>query len=187
MASASIYKIRDRITGKCYIGCTTLPIDVRIYQHQKGGNNCSSQEVMASNTYEVEVLEKCALEHRFEREAWYINEFRDYVVNRTGLKVVREVRESRLANRKAYTATNIEAETKAEYDRKYKTEARKKEVMEYNQDYYDKNKARLTAKMDCECGGRYCQLTKTTHVRSKKHVIHAMEAQIEQIVVAVVI
>ena len=175
MASATIYKIRDRISGMCYIGCTTLPIDVRIYQHTMASNNCTSHAIMEAKAYEVEVLEKCALSNRFERESYYINEFRDYVVNKIGVKVIRDPRESRLDSRKQHSKTNIKADTPAEYHHKYKTEIRKKETTEYNQDYYDRHKERLTSKVDCGCGGRYCLLTKSQHEKCKKHIRFEME------------
>lgn len=175
MASASIYKIRDRVSGMCYIGCTTLPIDVRIYQHEKAGN-----PIMANKTWEMEILEKCPADCRFEREAHWITQYKDYVVNKVGVKAVREERPNRLENKLDYRPTNIEATTKAEYNRKYKTEVRKKEVQAYNQDYYDKNRARLTEKKQCGCGGRYCVLTKSTHMKSKMHIKWELETELEE-------
>lgn len=183
MASATIYKIRDRVSGKCYIGCTTLPIDVRIYQHlSASASDCTSRQVMEHNTYEVEVLEKCAAENRYAREAHYINEFRDYVVNRVGVRAPRGERPNRLDTKKEYVKTDIQADTKAEYRRKYKTEVRKAETQSYNQDYYDRNKERLTAKMTCGCGGRYCILTKSSHLKTKQHMQWEMQTEMEAFV-----
>lgn len=136
---------------------------------------------MQAKAYEVEVLEKCEASNRFDREAHYINEFRDYVVNKIGVKVVRDPRVNRLDNRKVYSSTDIKAETPAEYHHKYKTETRKKETTEYNQDYYDRNKERLTAKVECGCGGRYCVLTRSHHEKSKKHLRYVMESMIVQV------
>lgn len=174
MSSASIYKIRDRQTGKCYIGCTTLPIDVRIYQHEKAGN-----PIMANKTWDMEVLEKCAAPDRFEREQYWIYQFRANAINRMRS---REERPNRLEERKEYAATNIEAETKEEYNRKYKTEVRKKETQQYNQDYYDKNREKLIKKVECACGGRFCQLNKSQHLKTKRHVQWELETELAALI-----
>jgi len=174
MASASIYKIRNRITGKCYIGCTTLPIDVRIYQHEKAGN-----PLMADKAWDMEVLEKCAAEDRFEREHHWIQQFRSSAINKVGVRV-REERPNRLEQRKEYLPTNLDHTnmTKAEYNRKYKTEVRKKETQQYNQDYYDKNREKLTKKTQCGCGGSYCQLSRSQHLKTKRHVQWELETEL---------
>ena len=183
MATATIYKIRDRVSGKCYIGCTMLPLDVRVYHHQMGsGGECTAKQVMEHNTYEVEVLEKCAEDNRFERELHYINEFRDSVVNRVGVRAKREPREPRVkGKRNPYKKTDIQAESIEDYKTQYK-QTHKNEIKAYNQDYYDANKERLTAKTTCGCGGRYCQLTKSTHCKTKKHLEWEMKRELEAFV-----
>jgi len=183
MASAAIYKIRDRITGKCYIGCTTNPVDVRMWQHEKAGQASGAYEVMKDKAWDFEVLEKCCADLRFIREKHWIEQYKDYCVNRMGKPLERTYREDRLNNRGEYTHTGIDTEnmSKAEYNRKYKTEVRKKETQAYNQAYYDKNRERLTAKHDCGCGGRFCQLTRSQHFGSKKHLNWAMSQFVQQV------
>lgn len=172
MSSATIYKIRDRATGKCYIGCTKNAVDMRMYQHEKAGEASGAYEVMKNKSWEFEVLEKCCADVRFIREQHWINQYKEYCVNKMGRPLTRTYRKDRLENRNetAPTGMNFSEMSREEYNHKYKTEVRKKETQEYNAAYYDKNKERLTAKIDCECGGRYCRLTRSQHFGSKRHL-----------------
>ncbi|GMF24276.1 unnamed protein product [Phytophthora lilii] len=43
-------------------------------------------------------------------------------------------------------------------------------VAKSTKEYYEINKERLNAKIICDCGGRYSRMSKSTHVKSKKHL-----------------
>ncbi len=71
----SIYLIED-INDLKYIGSTTQKLNQRLTEHKhdkKRGNYCSSCELNLYNCIIIE-LEQCDLEHRKERERYYINE-----------------------------------------------------------------------------------------------------------------
>ena len=73
----NIYKITD-INGLCYVGSTTQTIKRRLANHRYHKNNkckskrpCSSCQLDLDNC-EIEVLETCKPEIRYEREKYYI-------------------------------------------------------------------------------------------------------------------
>lgn len=188
---ATIYQITDRETGKMYIGCTTKPIDVRIYQHQTNHSEakCSSYTIVSKGAYDVAILEKCPLETRFDCELGWIQKFGDKVVNKVGAQT-REITSNRVGNRPStYQKTGIKAESKDEYKKIYK-ETHKAAIQEYNGEYYAKNRTRLNEKVECAvCGGRYSKLTKWNHERTKRHENAAFAqqaAEVEQCVECVV-
>ena len=71
----NIYKITD-INGLCYVGSTRSDIRHRLANHTYSKNNnngyCSSHKLDLENC-EIEVLEVCKPEIRYEREKYYIN------------------------------------------------------------------------------------------------------------------
>lgn len=70
----SIYKITD-CTGLCYVGSTKQTVRKRLLSHiydKRNGKYCSSFKLDLDNC-ELEVLETCNPQVRFEREKHYIN------------------------------------------------------------------------------------------------------------------
>jgi hypothetical protein len=187
LGMAIIYRIRDKDTKQTYIGCTTLPLDVRLYNHQKQPGMTKAWQIIERKNYDVEVLETCEDCIKYAREVHYImSEPQDLVVNKMGKRP--EIKSDRVGKRpQKYAQRKIEAENMQEYHHKYKTEICKAQTQEYNVEYYEKNRERLTAKVDCpDCGGRYCQLTKSMHLKTKKHqVALALKAEMEACVVQI--
>jgi hypothetical protein len=71
----NIYKITD-INGLCYVGSTRQNIRHRLSNHtyrKKKGDNCCSSHKLDLDNCEIEVLETCNPEIRYEREKYYIN------------------------------------------------------------------------------------------------------------------
>jgi len=72
----NIYKITD-INGLCYVGSTRQNIRHRLANHcydKKKGKYYSSSKLDLDNC-EIEVLETCNPEIRYEREQYYIDRF----------------------------------------------------------------------------------------------------------------
>ena len=71
----SIYKITD-CTGLCYVGSTKHNVKKRLsnhcYEKRNGTGYCSSKKLDLDNC-DIQVLETCNPEVRYEREQHYIN------------------------------------------------------------------------------------------------------------------
>ena len=73
-----VYKITCVLTGDSYIGCSTNIRD-RIYKHKKAYGRAKQKNLYkliqeySWEAFDVEVLELCSKEDRFERETFYIH------------------------------------------------------------------------------------------------------------------
>lgn len=54
-------------------------------------------------------------------------------------------------------------------------------LKEYQKDYYNKNKERLTEIIKCECGGKYNIINKHQHYKTKRHIKKMLETQINTV------
>ena len=45
----------------------------------------------------------------------------------------------------------------------------KQEILEYQKNYREKNSEKQNEKINCECGGKYTFINKSTHFKTKKH------------------
>ena len=43
---------------------------------------------------------------------------------------------------------------------------------EYSKQYYQNNLEKWTTYRSCPCGGKYCNNTKTNHLRTRKHMLY---------------
>lgn len=153
---ATIYRVICENTGMCYIGSTTMPLEVRIYMHERQANSNAKyhtrcRDIILGGNYKHEVLEVVSQSNLRERERHWIRQFETEAVNKN-------------------IPTDIKTENMAEYRKEYaKTHQAEKKT--YNNTYYKRHKDRLTKKIDCAlCGGRYCSLTKWQHEQSKRHM-----------------
>ncbi len=127
----SIYLIED-INDLKYIGSTTQKLNQRLTEHKhdkKRGNYCSSCELNLYNCIIIE-LEQCDLEHRKERERYYINEID--CVNQIKLNFDKD-------KKKEYREKN--KETIKEYMREYR-EKNKDKINQRQKEYNEKNKGK---------------------------------------------
>lgn len=80
-----IYKIKNNINGKQYIGCTISSLKKRFEEHAwrclKTDINtkfCNSIIKYGVENFQIELLEECNTSNIYEREKHYINEFETY-------------------------------------------------------------------------------------------------------------
>jgi hypothetical protein len=78
---ATIYKLTDEVSGICYIGSTVTSLARRIATHKcnfkkwKVNNHFpyyTAYQIFENGSYQVLELEKTDLEHRYERERYYL-------------------------------------------------------------------------------------------------------------------
>jgi hypothetical protein len=149
--SGKIYAIRSKLTDKFYIGSTCKTLETRFNNHNQkfknyevGNANMTSFIIIAYSDAYIELIEDfpCGSRKELERrEGELIKKYDSLVVN------------ERIAGR-----------TRKEINAAYyiKNEAKKA-------DYRLKNKAKLSAKSTCECGGRYRNDCKARHMKTKIH------------------
>lgn len=84
-----IYRITSPSTDKFYIGSTTTPLAVRLYNHRTrflaGSGSCSSSQIVCYPDHQIELLEEypcaCGADLR-RREGWHIRQNKGKVVNK---------------------------------------------------------------------------------------------------------
>jgi group I intron endonuclease len=82
-----VYLAKNTVNGKCYVGCTSLPLAKRRQQHcgWKRKENLTFQNAIkkyGTIAFEWEVIEVCSSkEHMMEREKFWIKEFSTVVPN----------------------------------------------------------------------------------------------------------
>jgi len=80
-----IYKIKNVINNKEYVGCTITTLKKRFEEHVwrclKTDTNtkfCNSVRKYGVENFEIELLEECPTLNIYERERYYINEYNTY-------------------------------------------------------------------------------------------------------------
>jgi group I intron endonuclease len=80
-----IYKITNLINEKEYIGCTINPINKRFEEHiyrclktDSTTKFCNSIRKYGVENFNIEIIEECDVSNIYEREKFYITEFRTY-------------------------------------------------------------------------------------------------------------
>jgi group I intron endonuclease len=80
-----IYKITNLINEKEYIGCTINPINKRFEEHiyrclktDSTTKFCNSIRKYGVENFNIEIIEECNVSNIYEREKFYITEFRTY-------------------------------------------------------------------------------------------------------------
>ena len=80
-----IYKIKNLINEKEYIGCTINPINKRFEEHVyrclKTDSNtkfCNSIRKYGVENFNIELIEECNVSNIYEKEKFYITEFKTY-------------------------------------------------------------------------------------------------------------
>ena len=159
-----IYKIVSDETDKIYIGSTTQPLSKRLSVHKAlykqylagNSNNVTSFDLIALGPVQIILVESFPCNNREElekRECYYINEFKNIVVNR--VHPTRTMKEYRQYNK----------EKIRQQDKQYHID-NKEQIHEY------KNKPNL-----CGCGGNYTTANKSIHLKSIKHQNYLKEQQ----------
>ena len=151
--NSKIYKLTSDQTSLIYIGSTVKTLNKRLTNHicdynnyLNGNKRCyiSSYEILKHGDYKIELIELYPCDNKeelHEREQYYLDYYKDIIVNKI----------------KAYTGiyTNL---SKSEY---------KKQHYQLNR---EKILERKKEKITCECGAVVSRRHLSKHKRSKKHI-----------------
>ena len=194
-AKAKIYTIRSHQTDEMYIGSTCQKLSVRMAKHRSGykrynegiAKYISSFKILEYGDAYIELKESypcLCREGLLQKEGEVIRET-DNCVNKNVPGRTRQ--EYRIDNKekikqyhKQYIIDNkekINQRDKQYYiDNKEKINQRVKQYRIDNKDrrkqYYIDNKEKLQEKHECDCGGKYTNDHKSTHLKTKKHLYH---------------
>lgn len=83
---AYIYRIKNNINGKCYVGKTLRSPEERFLEHLRDARKPTEENrplyrainKYGENNFSLQILEKCADELASEREMWYIEKLETY-------------------------------------------------------------------------------------------------------------
>ena len=185
-----VYKLVSKETDKIYIGSTIKSLAVRLYYHYRDKSNITSKQILMFGDATIELIETVAFNHIKElrlKEKEYIQKYRDICVNERGIykdrkecskewraKNREKIRNYDINRRKKKREENpppppLTEEQKKANKKKYMLE-HKKDKQIYDKEYREKNKEKLSKEIMCECGGRYKQHHKSTHLKTKKHI-----------------
>ena len=165
-----IYKIWDNDDPSLvYYGSTKQQVSIRIAEHRKIKNPCTSKIIIERNNYQYATIEKVEYEDKFElhnRERWYIENnicVNKCIPNRTNA-------EYRNANKqKIAECRKRNKQQMAEYRKK-----NKEIIAEKQKEYQKQNKQQIEEyirkKVTCECGCIVRRDGMLKHKKSQKHL-----------------
>ena len=168
--NSKIYRIDVIGCEKIYIGSCYTSLDTRFSLHKSDINKCSSKELFKYGVCPIiTLIENYSCETKIElrmREQYYM----DLFVN-DGYTLVNKHR--------AYTSPEMKQEYNKEYNDTHKEQRKeykqihKEKIKEQHREYRELHKEELNKyykkKFICECGGKYTNSHKSTHMKSKKH------------------
>lgn len=161
--NGKIYMIESLTGGVRYYGSTTQQLSKRMVTHRSGfkkQKNITSNEVLKFNDARILLVENCPCNSREELE----KKEGEYIRNN---ECVNKIQAGRKMNK--YREDNKEKikETNKQYYNKNKKEIKRK-AKKYKED----NKEKYNEKIICECGGKYLRRHKSTHLKTKKHLLY---------------
>ena len=152
MWSGYVYRIRCNIKNEDYYGSTEMTMEERIENHIKSvtserGHKCVSSQIIERDDWDYEIMEEV-----------------DYII-----KVDLLIRERYYIENYPCININIPYRTKEEI-REYK-KSHKRQYRIDNPDYVIRQKEHewFNIKNECPCGGKYTNVHKSQHFRTKKH------------------
>jgi hypothetical protein len=189
-ANGKIYMIITENSNDIYVGSTIRTLKARLQLHEseyRTGVYCSSQEILKQGNYKIVLIKnypcssKLELEReetKFQRDLVCVNK---HLARRTKKEWLEDNKEVISAKKKEYYIKNKEviSAKKKEY-REQNKGAISAKSKEYNiknrevisakkKEYREQNKEKLYKKINCECGGKYIHVLKSTHFKTLKH------------------
>jgi hypothetical protein len=178
--NGKIYRLVCNTTGKQYIGSTTQSLSQRlgghkaVYKHFIDGKTIyqvSSFSILCENNFEMILIEEfpCENKNQLERRERYYIEI---------TKCVNKIKPAQTKEeQKKHVQKYIQEhkEHKEKYYQKYHQEHKEQKQMyhyenqEKRKENRQKNKEKLTALTNCECGGQYQHRDKAKHFKTLKH------------------
>jgi len=160
-----VYKIASEKCGLVYIGSTFSSLSVRLARHYSSMkrwlagkfNNCASHQILEYDDAKIELIEELEVadrnelrrhEGRYQQTMECVNK---KIAGRTQQEYREENKEEIIAHKKKYYEEN------------------KEEIIANVKKYREENKEEINAKHTCECGGKYTQHHKSSHMKTKKH------------------
>ena len=155
--NGKIYKITDNTNDNIYIGSTCKTLEERLSRHKYDYK--SFLKGLYNNTRSFDIIKN--------------NDYKIDLLENCQIKTKQE-----LLARERYYIENNNCLNQVIPGRS------KKEIIDYQKDYYNENKEKLKAssknnreankdklneKFDCECGGKYIYTHKSTHIKTAKH------------------
>ena len=161
-----IYKIvcKDETVDYLYIGSTT-DLKRRKREHKSSCNNINSK------AYNVKTYRLIR-----EHDGWdnfEIIKIEDYPCDNIRQAEAREEElrielKADMNSQRCYTTDEQKKEQAKEYKKNYYDLNREK-VKGKSNEHYKNNKEKINEKFDCECGGKYTNSYKSTHIKTAKH------------------
>ena len=158
-----IYRLDVIGCEKVYIGSCIISLNERFGLHKRDWNTCSSKELFTYGEPLITLIENYGCKTKIElcmREQYYMDKFKE-----DGYTLINKNR--------AYTSPEMVKEQEKEYKKEY-YETNKEHIKEYKKKYRETNKEQIkqqrNEKFICECGGKYTNGGKSTHLKTKKHM-----------------
>jgi len=164
--SGKIYKVVDNTNNNIYIGSTVDTLSQRLSNHLSTfkrlkesniGGNCTINKILENGDYSIELIELFPCETKIELEGREAH----HIVNN---QCINKKKKGSTIDRKDYYQIF--------------RDNNKEKIKDWNKTYRDKNKEKLSAhllqKVDCLCGAKICLGAKSTHLKSKKHLLYTL-------------
>ena len=148
----NFYKITNE-DGRVYIGSTIQPLNLRLNQHRygskSGGLRCCSSKQFNFDTCKIELIE--AIEFEDKKEALFHEK-------------------SLIQNNECININNPYTTKEERREQNRKSRERHKEYhIQRLREYRQRNKEKLSEKIQCECGSFVARRNISTHRKSQKH------------------
>ena len=181
LRTGTIYKVQCRVTGKVYIGRTTIEIEramknqIKLFEKYSLNNTkryLSIFEVLAYNAYNVTILDE--VRHLTNDEAFrklhrkYLEQHDDVANKQLPARTMKEYRRDNNDYYKQYRQVNRDYFRR--YHKKY-YENNKEKLSNYTKEYRRRNYHLISQKLPCYvCGIECSKKSFTQHQKSKRHL-----------------
>lgn len=167
MKSGKIYKIIHTQSDIVYIGSTINTIRDRWRNHKKLDSKCIISKYIqkfGEDQFKIILIKEYQVVDRTHLEAYeqlWINKIK-CINSQSAFKIHKFYY---LHNLQKYKETNNEYYKNNKNILKEKRNENKEKINDYQKIYRDENRIRI----HCECGGKYYQINKLAHFKTKKH------------------
>jgi len=167
--NGKIYRVICSATGRQYIGSTCSTLVKRLYNHKRKYNECMTKDFIEPKIFLIEDFPCDRKEQLLSRERFHI-ESNDCVNKVIPTRTIKEYYEQ---NKK-----------KIKEDHELWKKKNKLKIKEYHKQYRQDNKETISKKekekFNCECGGKYTHVHKSTHLKTEKHIKFSHTIQTSQ-------
>jgi hypothetical protein len=184
MVYGRVYSIRSHQTTDIYIGSTTQILSKRMADHRSNYKKYLNGTFDYVSSFEILQYKDCYIELLFEgefesknaldrKEGEYQREMNcvnKNIAGRTPKERYEENKEKLLQKKKKYYVDNRKIKLeKANQNYKDNREIKLEKANQYAKEHQEQIKENNRQKITCECGSTICKISKSTHIKSKKH------------------